>query len=64
LDLFAPALRRGATLLLYKGPDAQQEIEDAAAVGKKLRARMQVVMSYDLPDSMGTRTIISCRAFE
>jgi 16S rRNA (guanine527-N7)-methyltransferase len=62
LDLFAPALKRGVTLLLYKGPDAQQEIEEAAAIGKRLRVQMQVVMSYDLPDSMGTRTVISCRS--
>jgi 16S rRNA (guanine527-N7)-methyltransferase len=58
LDLFAPALKKRVTLLLYKGPDALQEIEEATAIAKKLRAKMQLVMTYDLPDGMGTRTII------
>jgi 16S rRNA (guanine527-N7)-methyltransferase len=58
LDLFAAALKKGVRLLLYKGPDAPQEIEEASGVARKLRAKMQVVMTYDLPDGMGTRTII------
>jgi 16S rRNA (guanine527-N7)-methyltransferase len=58
LDLFAPALKRGATLLLYKGPDGQQEIDEA----RKHPVRMKIVMRYDLPDAMGSRTIISCGA--
>jgi 16S rRNA (guanine527-N7)-methyltransferase len=58
LALFRPALKAGARLLLYKGPDAEQEIAEAAAEARKLRARMEVVMRYDLPDSLGTRTIV------
>ncbi len=58
LDLFAPALKKGVRLLLYKGPDSQQEIEDAAGPGKKLRVRMRVVFTYELPEAMGTRTVI------
>jgi 16S rRNA (guanine527-N7)-methyltransferase len=58
LDLFAPALRRGARLLLYKGPDALHEIEESAAAARKLRVQTGIVMSYDLPEDMGTRTIV------
>lgn len=58
LALFRPALKTGARLLLYKGPDAAQEIADAAPEGWKARAQMEIVMRYDLPDSLGTRTIV------
>jgi 16S rRNA (guanine527-N7)-methyltransferase len=58
LALFRPALKAGATVLLYKGPDAAQEITEAATEARKLRERMEVVMKYDLPDSLGTRTIV------
>jgi 16S rRNA (guanine527-N7)-methyltransferase len=54
LSLFRPALKAGARILLYKGPDAEQEIAEAP----KIRVRMEVVMRYDLPDSLGTRTIV------
>ncbi len=58
LDLFGPALKSGVRLLLYKGPDAEQEIEESAAAARKLRVKMGVVLRYDLPDQMGTRTIV------
>jgi len=58
LALFRPALKAGTRMLLYKGPDAEQEIAQAGAEARKLRARMEVVMRYDLPDSLGTRTIV------
>jgi 16S rRNA (guanine527-N7)-methyltransferase len=58
LDLFGPALKRGVKILLYKGPDAAREIEESAAAARKLRVGMKVVLTYDLPESMGTRTIV------
>jgi 16S rRNA (guanine527-N7)-methyltransferase len=58
LALFRPALKAGARLLLYKGPDAAEEIASAAMEARKTRARMEIVMRYDLPDSMGARTIV------
>jgi 16S rRNA (guanine527-N7)-methyltransferase len=58
LSLFRPALKAGTRILLYKGPDAEREIADAAAEARKIQARMEVVMRYDLPDSLGTRTIV------
>jgi 16S rRNA (guanine527-N7)-methyltransferase len=62
LALFRPSLKTGTRLLLYKGPDAEQEIAEAATEAKKIRARMEVVMRYDLPDSLGTRTIVQITA--
>lgn len=58
LALFRPALKAGARLLLYKGPDAEQEIADAATEAERFRARLDVVMRYELPDGLGTRTIV------
>ena len=58
LDLFGPALKKGMRALLYKGPDTQQEIADAERELKKFRLRAEVAVTYDLPDSLGTRTII------
>src|SRR5579864_5532829 len=46
LALFAPALKPGTTLLLYKGPDAAQEIADAAGEARKRRVKMGIVMRY------------------
>src|ERR1019366_7740294 len=54
LALFRPALKKGARLLLYKGPDAEQEIAEAG----KTPYRMEIIMRYDLPDNLGTRTIV------
>jgi 16S rRNA (guanine527-N7)-methyltransferase len=58
LSLFRPALKNGTMILLYKGPDADQEIAEATAAARKIRARMELMMRYDLPNSLGTRTIV------
>lgn len=57
-SLFAPALRNGARVLLYKGPDARTEIEEAAPEASKRQLRMHIVERYELPDSLGERTIV------
>ncbi len=62
LNLFRPALKAGTRLLLYKGPDAEQEIAEAAIEARKIRAQMEIVMRYDLPDALGTRTIVQITA--
>jgi 16S rRNA (guanine527-N7)-methyltransferase len=54
LELFAPALRRGARVLLYKGPDAERELAEAG--DHKWRAR--IVYAYELPGELGSRRII------
>ena len=56
--LFAPALKKGARLLLYKGPDVATEIADASVEAKKRNVAISVVDRYDLPGNLGTRTII------
>jgi 16S rRNA (guanine527-N7)-methyltransferase len=56
--LFAPALRRGARVLLYKGPDAASEIAEAVPQTAKRRLRLRIVARYELPDSLGARTIV------
>jgi 16S rRNA (guanine527-N7)-methyltransferase len=56
--LFAAALKQGSTALLYKGPDAQIEINDAAAELRKWKQQATIVRQYDLPDDAGSRTIV------
>lgn len=58
LALFAPALKPGTKLLLYKGPDVDQEIADAAPDARKRRVHVEVILRYELPDEQGTRTIV------
>lgn len=58
LELFGGALATGMKLLLYKGPDAEQEIADAAPAIRKRRVEVAVVMRYELPELQGSRTIV------
>lgn len=58
LNLFSKALRRNGTrLLLYKGPDVEEELAEA----EKYRVTAQVIARYDLPAGLGTRTLIEVR---
>ncbi len=59
LEFLTPALKSGATALLYKGPDAANEITAAARTLTKLHARAEVAMTYELPEASGSRTIVS-----
>jgi 16S rRNA (guanine527-N7)-methyltransferase len=54
LGLFKPA----GKVLLYKGPDVEQEMAEASPEARKRRAHMEVVMRYELPEGQGTRTIV------
>ena len=58
LPLFAPAFKSSARVLLYKGPDAETEIAEALPEARKRQIECKVVGRYDLPDSLGTRTIV------
>jgi 16S rRNA (guanine527-N7)-methyltransferase len=58
LPLFAPSFSNGTRALLYKGPDAEAEISEASGEARKRQVRMSVIRRYDLPDELGTRTII------
>ena len=56
--LFGPALRSGSRALLYKGPDVDSEMEAAAAEARKQRLQLRVTQRYQLPDNLGTRTLV------
>lgn len=58
LDLFAKALKQGSHLILYKGPEIEAEIAET----KMPRFQAEVLTRYDLPDAMGTRTIVRVSA--
>jgi 16S rRNA (guanine527-N7)-methyltransferase len=58
IPLFAPAWKRGARLLLYKGPDAEAEIAEAAMELRKRKAQAAVKFRYELPDNAGSRGMI------
>ncbi len=55
LDLFTRSLKQGSQLILYKGPEVEAEI----AATRFVRLRVEVLARYELPDDMGTRTIVS-----
>ena len=62
VPFYAPALKQGAKILLYKGPDIETEIAEAFPESKKRRLTIRVVERYSLPDGMGERTIVElCR---
>ncbi|HUQ92430.1 MAG TPA: 16S rRNA (guanine(527)-N(7))-methyltransferase RsmG [Bryobacteraceae bacterium] len=58
MTLFSAALRGGGRMLLYKGPDAEVEMREADKEAAKRQVRMRVVGRYELPDSLGARTIV------
>lgn len=58
LTLFGAAVKAGARCLLYKGPDAEAEIAEACEDARKRGMRVRVIQTYDLPDALGTRTIV------
>ena len=62
IPLFAPGLRGGGKVLLYKGPDAENEIAAAAEEARKRRIQVRVVDRYELPDELGARTIVELQS--
>jgi 16S rRNA (guanine527-N7)-methyltransferase len=56
--LFALALKSGSCLILYKGPDAESEIQEAAPELRKHKLLARLIDRYDLPDSLGARTLV------
>ncbi len=57
VDLFGKTVKRGARLVLYKGPEVDAELADAT----KSSLRAQALWRYELPDQMGARTLIGVR---
>ncbi len=56
--LFGPALRSGSRAILYKGPDVDSEMEAASSEARKQRLQLRVIQRYQLPDNLGTRTLV------
>lgn len=58
LDLFGRFLRRGTRLLLYKGPDVENELREA----QDYDFAAEILMQYELPAGLGSRTLLEVRA--
>jgi len=58
IPLFGPAIQQGSRALFYKGPDVHNEIEIAYAETRKRYFTTREIFRYELPDSLGTRTIV------
>ena len=56
--LFAAAIRSGTRLLLYKGPDVEAEIAEAAGELRAAKMKALVVFRYELPEGLGARSIV------
>jgi 16S rRNA (guanine527-N7)-methyltransferase len=53
--LFAKAVRNGSRLLLYKGPDVEQDLAQTGSAA----VDVSIVERYDLPDELGRRTLLA-----
>ncbi len=58
LELFANPMKQGAKLILYKGP----EVENELAAVKKFKIKAEQLDRYELPDGMGTRVVLAIEA--
>jgi 16S rRNA (guanine527-N7)-methyltransferase len=58
LDLFRKPLKRGVRLILYKGPDIEAELAEA----DKYRVSARLLCRYELPEALGTRSLLEIRA--
>ena len=58
VDLFRTALKRGMRLLLYKGPDVSAELAEA----ERSSITAELLCRYDLPDALGSRTLVELSA--
>jgi 16S rRNA (guanine527-N7)-methyltransferase len=57
LDVFSKALKQGARVILYKGPQVDAELEEA----EKRRVAAEVLCRYELPDGLGMRTLLQIK---
>jgi 16S rRNA (guanine527-N7)-methyltransferase len=58
VDLIGPAVRVGCRALLYKGPEVEDEIQQAEPRMKKYSMQARVLERYSLPDGLGERTFV------
>lgn len=57
LDLFRKPLKRGVRLILYKGPNVEAELAEA----DKYHVSARLLHRYDLPEGLGTRSLLEVR---
>lgn len=62
VPLFGRAFKRGARMLLYKGPDVESELAEAALELKRLRVTAEVLHRYELPNQLGSRTLVALQS--
>ena len=48
-------------MLFRSGPDAATEISEAAPETAKRQLRLRIIERYELPDALGTRTIVEMK---
>jgi 16S rRNA (guanine527-N7)-methyltransferase len=58
IPLFAKAIRAGSRVLAYKGPDVQAEIDESREEAARHRVKVTVILRYQLPEGLGSRTIV------
>lgn len=58
VDLIGPAIRVGCRALLYKGPEVQDEIQEAEPRMKRYSMQSHILHRYSLPDGLGERTFV------
>ncbi len=62
IPLLSHILRNGPKALLFKGPDVENEIAQAGEEARKRRIQVKVVERYELPDGLGSRSIVQLSA--
>ena len=62
IPLFGRTFKHGARMLLYKGPDVELELAEAASELKQSRVAAEVLHRYELPHKLGTRTLVALQS--
>jgi len=58
LKMLERVTRNFGRLLLYKGPDPSAELKEARNIAGNLKLREEIVLTYDLPGGIGSRSIV------
>ncbi|MEC8896062.1 MAG: 16S rRNA (guanine(527)-N(7))-methyltransferase RsmG [Planctomycetota bacterium] len=61
LKMLERVTRNYGRLLLYKGPDPTAELAKARNIASNLKLREEIVLAYDLPGGIGSRSIVEYR---
>ena len=61
LKMLERVTRNFGRLLLYKGPDPSAELAEARNTASNLKLSDEIVLAYDLPGGIGSRSIVEYR---